>query len=754
MATDLQVKLLLEIQDKASAALKALGVEGETAGRRVKSGLGAAATAMGSLQGAARLVTGALAGIGAGVSLSAFAGQIRAAIADLDRLRDQAMITGIEVGKLAGFRFAAEIGGADLGSIQIAIRGLSRAIVEAQQGSAELSAAFKFLGLSAAELAAVPLDEALLRTFDALDKLGSGTDRNAIAQQLLGRSYQELIPFLSQGRAGIEALIAEQQRLNPVTKAMADQADAVADAFRRMKEVWVGVRNEMATALGPTLIAWVGKLASAFLSWDIAVRSVSIGFRDSINWLSQLGKFVGLDIQPFDSEQIDKDVGALADLMTRLQNLEQSAADINRGLSSGSDAAAKSIAGQADAAVKAGQSFADYLKGMKDAEEAAKRVAEANRQAADKMIQDAAAFRTRQLELTVEGNRRLLAEEIASAERLKSLGVLTHQELSDIVSAFTAQRNQKIEELNRKAAEAEIKLRAEIKDSVQKFYDEMAKIDEENNRRRRDALASLASIAPDIAGPETIAAIRALADQELAAWQKLQDDKLISLEQFQAARMAIEDETARKIEDIHRAQAASFADGARQAVDEFAKANTEIERGRRIMSNSIGILTQSFAGLFRQLIDGSVSAKEAFRRFAQDMIARILDLIAQELALAAVQSLLGFGGGFFGGAKTANAGAATGTGALSSMSFGKSALAPAPGSAPKMRGDAGGLEAAAAATPVMETREATVNLVINAVDARSVAQLISQPESQNVITGAVKQAFAQNIQMRQAARSI
>jgi hypothetical protein len=47
-----------------------------------------------------------------------------------------------------------------------------------------------------------------------------------------------------------------------------------------------------------------------------------------------------------------------------------------------------------------------------------------------------------------------------------------------------------------------------------------------------------------------------------------------------------------------------------------------------------------------------------------------------------------------------------------------------------------------------------VNIIINAVDARSVAQLISAPESQNVITQSVRRALHGDVGTRREVRSV
>lgn len=67
-------------------------------------------------------------------------------------------------------------------------------------------------------------------------------------------------------------------------------------------------------------------------------------------------------------------------------------------------------------------------------------------------------------------------------------------------------------------------------------------------------------------------------------------------------------------------------------------------------------LYSSFTNLFQSLMTGSQSAGEAFRAFASSVIGSITQMIAQMLALWAVQKLIGIVGGFFGASVGSGAG--------------------------------------------------------------------------------------------------
>src|SRR5690606_41954766 len=69
-------------------------------------------------------------------------------------------------------------------------------------------------------------EEVMLDVADRFEKIEDGAAKAAIAQELFGRSGTNLIPFLNQGRAGIEALKKEADDFGLTVTRKAGQAAA------------------------------------------------------------------------------------------------------------------------------------------------------------------------------------------------------------------------------------------------------------------------------------------------------------------------------------------------------------------------------------------------------------------------------------------------------------------------------------------------------------------------------------------------
>ena len=127
--------------------------------------------------------------------------QIAEAGAHMGHLAQQ---IGVSIEEMSGLSGAFSLMG--MGSDQAAtmIERLEKNLVAAENGSKIQVAAFKDLGISATELKDLSIDEVLNRMADAFQATADGPEKTAIAIALMGRAGAEMIPFLDQGRAGLE----------------------------------------------------------------------------------------------------------------------------------------------------------------------------------------------------------------------------------------------------------------------------------------------------------------------------------------------------------------------------------------------------------------------------------------------------------------------------------------------------------------------------------------------------------------------
>ncbi|MDR4469827.1 MAG: phage tail tape measure protein [Nitrospira sp.] len=147
-----------------------------------------------------------------------------------DELFKTSQKVGIQVEALAGLQHAAKLADVDNRQLQIGLQALSRAMVDSAQGAGEGFEAFKRVGVSATDANGKlkPMQDVLLELADVFSKTQDGAGKTEVAMKLLGKSGVDLIPLLNSGKAGIQELMAEAEKLGLV---MSEQNAVAAEQF-------------------------------------------------------------------------------------------------------------------------------------------------------------------------------------------------------------------------------------------------------------------------------------------------------------------------------------------------------------------------------------------------------------------------------------------------------------------------------------------------------------------------------------------
>ncbi len=158
---------------------------------------------MGNLNKSVGGLKTAVAGLLGTAALGALANKLRATADDIGKLSTSLNI-GVE--SVQKFRFAAELGGIEVGAFDQSLRKFAITTGDAFDGVTTAVDAFNRLGVSIRDTQGkiIPFDELLLRTADGFKELAGTGQEAAIANDLFGRSGVKLLPFLTQGREAIE----------------------------------------------------------------------------------------------------------------------------------------------------------------------------------------------------------------------------------------------------------------------------------------------------------------------------------------------------------------------------------------------------------------------------------------------------------------------------------------------------------------------------------------------------------------------
>lgn len=227
------------------------------------SGAAQGQTAMSNLAGGAALVATAAVAAGAALwRLSDKTTQVYGQFYDLSQR------TGIAASQLHAMSIAAEQDGVGLDSITMAMRRLPSAIDDLNNGLATSVRSFDAIGLSAADLEGLSIEDQFYRVSDALIQVQDESQRAAIAQDLFGRSGMNLLPFLQRGSAGMRALADDARETGMVVgDDLYEAADQFQDQLIELKARMQGLTMEAIGPMLPRLEALAERVA------DIAVDS-------------------------------------------------------------------------------------------------------------------------------------------------------------------------------------------------------------------------------------------------------------------------------------------------------------------------------------------------------------------------------------------------------------------------------------------------------------------------------------------------
>lgn len=165
---------------------------------------------------------------------------------------DAAKKVGTTAEEYQKWAYAAKLGGMETSTLESAMVKQQKAFADAQEGSKSMIEAYKRLGINIKEVGSS--GDAFNQVISALADMEDETTRNAIANDIFGKSYADLTPLLNEGSEGINAWKQEAEDLGAVMSGDMLEAGAnFGDTVDRIKTAFGGVYNEVLLQLLPIL---------------------------------------------------------------------------------------------------------------------------------------------------------------------------------------------------------------------------------------------------------------------------------------------------------------------------------------------------------------------------------------------------------------------------------------------------------------------------------------------------------------------
>lgn len=221
---------------------------------------------LGGLTDTAKSVNGVLANLGVAVSVAGLTAMVKSAIYTGDALDEMSQRVGVSVETLSVWKPAAEQSGVSGESFEKGLRKLSTTMLEAATGSEDAARNFAAVGVEFKNQDGTlrATDQVLLDLAERFKTMPDGAEKTALAVQLFGKSGAELIPFLNQGRDGINELAAEMQALGvQMSSETAAQAGNFNDALDKLHLATQSIGNQIIASLLPALNDMAGGMVES-----------------------------------------------------------------------------------------------------------------------------------------------------------------------------------------------------------------------------------------------------------------------------------------------------------------------------------------------------------------------------------------------------------------------------------------------------------------------------------------------------------
>jgi len=170
---------------------------------------------------------------------------------EIDKLSER---TGINREELQRWKYAAAQSDADIGKLEVGVKKLSDVMDDAINGNEKATEAFNQLGISIDDLKNKSQEQIFEEVMAGLADMEQGAQRNALGNDLLGKSYTEMLPLLNAGSQGIKELKDRADELGVVMSEDAVIANVTfGDTLEDIKQSFSGIVRGLTNSFLPMM---------------------------------------------------------------------------------------------------------------------------------------------------------------------------------------------------------------------------------------------------------------------------------------------------------------------------------------------------------------------------------------------------------------------------------------------------------------------------------------------------------------------
>ena len=243
---------------------------------------------IGSALKTATLVTGALAAAGAAVT-GAFVSAAKKTADYGDQVDKMSQKLGLSTDAYQKWDYVLNLAGTEMSSMTTGLKTLTNKIDDAKNGGEDAQKMFDKLGISMDELDKMSREEVFEATIKGFQGMEDSTERAALANDLFGKSGQNLTPLFNQSAKQTEEQIELAEKYGMIMPEAAVKASAAFnDSLTTMQMTFTGLKNRMMGEFLPAMTQVTDGMAKLFAGDDSGAEDVAKGIEGIIKKVAEV----------------------------------------------------------------------------------------------------------------------------------------------------------------------------------------------------------------------------------------------------------------------------------------------------------------------------------------------------------------------------------------------------------------------------------------------------------------------------------
>ena len=206
-------------------------------------------------------------------------------------INDTSAKTGMATGSLQQWRYAAKLCGVESDKLTSIMVKQQKSFSDANEGSKTASAAYQRLGIDIKKVG--NSSDAFDLVMEKLAGMKDETTRNALANDIFGKSYADLSPLLANGADGMDELKQKAQDLGIVMSDKAIKAaDDFGDSLDTLKMAFGGLKNNLSGEFLPAITQVMDGMTQVMTGdTDAGIKAIKDGITDFGNQIDKMGPY-------------------------------------------------------------------------------------------------------------------------------------------------------------------------------------------------------------------------------------------------------------------------------------------------------------------------------------------------------------------------------------------------------------------------------------------------------------------------------